>query len=112
MTRASGTSPGPNLRRVADRSRYAVLALDSVRVNSQPARLYAFADRFEVVDPQGLRVIALVDVARIRSKIGLRRGRIYVEVSDGETLEIRSLKAADASVAYRLMVELARDANH
>lgn len=104
-------SPGPNLRRVADGSGFAVLALDTVRVNGQPARLYAFADRIEVIDPQGVRVIAVVDVARIRSKIGLRRGRIFVEVHQGETLEVRNLKAADASIAFRLLVELARDAS-
>lgn len=89
----------------------AVLALESVRVNRQPARVYAFADRVEVLDPRGTRVIALADVARIRSKIGMRRGRIIVEVREGETLEIRNLKAADATVAFRLLVELARDAN-
>jgi hypothetical protein len=89
----------------------AVLALDRVEVNGRTTRLYAFADRLELVDETGLRVVALTDVARITSKSGLRRGHIVIEVQDGETLVVRRLKSADAGVAFRLLVGLARDAN-
>jgi hypothetical protein len=89
----------------------AVLALDDVKVNRRPARVYAFADRIEVVDRHGLRTVRLTDVMRITNKTGLRRGRITVIVEGGDRIEIRSLRSADTPVAFRLLVELARGAN-
>lgn len=89
----------------------AVLALDDVKIGGHLARVYAFADRIEIIDHDGLRVVALTDVARITTKSGLRHGRVTVITSKGETIEIRNLKAADTPVAFRLLVGLARDAN-
>lgn len=88
-----------------------MLALDDVKIGGHLARVYAFADRIEIIDRDGVRTVAFTDVARITTKSGLRHGRVTVLTRDGQTIEIRNLRAADTPVAFRLLVGLARDAN-
>ena len=89
----------------------AVLALASIRVNGTHGQLYAYRDRVELVTSSGRDAVPLTSVARITTKSGLVRGRIQLTMMDGQVVWIRGLRARDAAVAYRVLVDLASDAN-
>jgi hypothetical protein len=89
----------------------AVLALDSVKVNGRKARVFAYEDRVEVFDEEGVQQVSLTEVSRITVKGGLRKGRVSIFTAAGEQLEIRGLRVRDVGVAYRILVRLASDRN-
>jgi hypothetical protein len=88
----------------------AVLALRSIKVNGRRAGLFAYPDRIELVDDEGVRTIPLTEVARISAKGGVRKGRLTIVTGEGP-LEVRGLRMRDVGVAYRILVRLAADRN-
>jgi hypothetical protein len=85
----------------------AALILNSVKVNGRTALFSAFPDRLVIVDREGTRVVPMGDVARITHKAGLRTGRIGIVTVDGDTTEVRGLRAGETPMAYQILVRLA-----
>jgi hypothetical protein len=85
----------------------AALILNSVKVNGRAALFSAFPDRLVIVDREGTRVVRMGDVARITHKAGLRTGRIGIVTVDGDTTEVRGLRAGETPMAYQILVRLA-----
>jgi hypothetical protein len=88
----------------------AVLALRSVKLNGRRTGVFAYPDRIELVDEDGVRAIPLTDVVRISFKSGVRKGRLTITTGEGP-LEIRGLRMRDVGAAYRILVRLAADRN-
>ena len=88
----------------------AALVLHSVKVNGRAALVSAFTDRLMVVDRDNTRRIPIGDLARIDHRAGIRTGRIRVTTVQGETFEIRGIRARDTPLAYQVLVKLASDA--
>ena len=84
--------------------------LETVKVNGRAAQLFAFPDRLLLVDTDGPRTIPIRDLARIAHKAGLRTGRLVLRTADGEELLVRGLRSRDTATAYRILVQLASDA--
>ncbi len=88
-----------------------MLALQDVKVDGVKAIVYAFPDRIEIVETATTRAVSFHDVARITTKSGLRKGRVTIIGTDDAPMVITGLRARDTPVAYRVLVQLAMDAN-
>jgi hypothetical protein len=69
----------------------------------------AFEDRLVLADADGEHVRPMRDLARIGTRRAFPRPRLVLTFVDGETWEIRGLRALDATAAHRTIFRLATD---
>ena len=89
----------------------ALLALTKVRVGRARGQVYVFDHRLELVTDDGERTIPITDVERVAQRRSWRGARLLLALTGGQIVEIRRLRPADAVVAHRTILALARAAH-